>query len=272
MESLACENLLEGLSIRKLQLEGEIERQNVFLENAIEGSLRIKTSYGTFQYYHITNENKKGVYLGKEKLWLKKNLAQKEYSQKLLPVLKKEYCCIEKLIECLNKNKITDVYDSLKKGSKEFVTQVTLKNEDYISKWLQVSYEKKAFDINAPMLFTSKDQRVRSKSELIIAQVLDEMKIPYRYEYPVKLYRSKSSSVVLHPDFYCLNVRSRKEYMWEHFGMMDNFEYAEKAIKKLALYEKNGIVSGKNLIVTMETKNTPVSVHRIRKVVEEYFL
>ena len=40
---------------------------------------------------------------------------------------------------------------------------------------------------DAPLLETSRGERVRSKSEVIIADTLDRLKIPYRYEFPHQL-------------------------------------------------------------------------------------
>ena len=40
----------------------------------------------------------------------------------------------------------------------------------------------------------------------------------------------------LHPDFYCLNLRTRQEFAWEHFGMMDDPDYASTTAEKLRLY------------------------------------
>ena len=77
-----------------------------------------------------------------------------------------------------------------------------------------------------PLLFSENGERVRSKSEVIIADILKNNGIPYRYEYPVLINRN------IHPDFCCLNVRTRKEYFWEHFGKMDDIEYARQKLER----------------------------------------
>ena len=82
------------------------------------------------------------------------------------------------------------------------------------------------------------------------------MKIPYRYEYPLKL---KDLGIV-YPDFTLLKVATQEEIYWEHFGMMDNPAYCQKAIQKLHTYGRNGIYPGKNLIVTFETIQTPLDM------------
>ena len=113
-----------------------------------------------------------------------------------------------------------------------------------------------------------KGERVRSKSEKIIADALEREDIPYRYEYPVCL----SGDLYIYPDFMVLNKRTRKEYFLEHFGMMDNPEYAEKMIRKIEEFEKNGIFPGEKLLMTFETRNRPLNTTVFEKIIQEFFL
>ena len=109
-----------------------------------------------------------------------------------------------------------------------------------------------------------------SKSEVIIANALKSHDVPYRYEYPLVLEVADEDHREFHPDFYCLNLRTRQEYAWEHFGMMDDAEYAERAVQKLSLYSTNGYFPGKNLIITMESKSAPLSSQEINRIINEY--
>ena len=116
--------------------------------------------------------------------------------------------------------------------------------------------------------YSNNGVRVRSKSELIIANMLEQNGIPYRYEYPIVLKDGKN----VRPDFLCLNIRTRREYVWEHFGMMDNIAYANKNIAKIQAYEQNGFLAGKNMIMTFESSVTPISSSTIKQMIEEYLL
>ena len=109
---------------------------------------------------------------------------------------------------------------------------------------------------------------MRSKSEKMLADKLFAMGIPYRYEYPVQL---KGYGTV-YPDFTLLNVRKRKEFYLEHFGIMDDPEYSEKAIKKLEDYAKNKIYIGKNLLVTFETRHKPLEMKVVEQMIKEFIL
>ena len=52
--------------------------------------------------------------------------------------------------------------------------------------------------------------------------------------------------------------------------MMDDAEYADRALRKLAGYEKNGIFPGENLILTYETRKTPLDQRIIKIMIEHY--
>jgi hypothetical protein len=117
-------------------------------------------------------------------------------------------------------------------------------------------------------LLTDRGERVRSKSELIIANLLSKEGIPYKYECPLRL---KGFGTV-HPDFTALRRKARKEIYWEHLGMMDDPEYAEKAVRKISAYGANGFFPGDRLILTAETKSTPLNVRLIRDLIACYCL
>ena len=77
----------------------------------------------------------------------------------------------------------------------------------YMKQWEAVVYERKGFREDAPNYYTDKGERVRSKAEILIANMLNKHGIPYRYEYPLKL----KGYGVIYPDFTLLNINTRKE-------------------------------------------------------------
>ena len=73
---------------------------------------------------------------------------------------------------------------------------------------------------------------VRSKSEVIIANMLFERDIPFRYEQP--LYASDGSFYL--PDF---TVTWRgKDYYWEHLGLLHRDDYKAHWDEKQKWYDK----------------------------------
>ena len=74
---------------------------------------------------------------------------------------------------------------------------------------------------------------VRSKSELVIANLLHEHDVPFAYEV---LLRAPDGTMYL-PDF-TINWQG-KTWFWEHWGMMSSDSYQEHRERKIAWYDKN---------------------------------
>lgn len=87
---------------------------------------------------------------------------------------------------------------------------------------------------------------VRSKSEAIIANLLVDRNIPFRYEEP--LYAADGTMFL--PDFTV--TFKGEDFYWEHLGLLHNPKYKAHWEKKKAWYEKN--FPGK-LLTTQESNN-----------------
>jgi len=136
-----------------------------------------------------------------------------------------------------------------------------------VKQWSSVSYRGKDFIDGEKEILTEKGERVRSKSEKIIADKLYMLGIPYRYEHPIIL----NGNIKIYPDFTILKMPERKEVYLEHFGMMDDMEYVDKTCYKINTYEKNGIYLGVNLFVTHETNRNPLNTKVLDRMLRELF-
>lgn len=114
---------------------------------------------------------------------------------------------------------------------------------------------------------TSTGEYVRSKSEAFILTYLHMNHIPFRYECELQL-----GTAFFYPDFTIRHPKTGEMYYWEHFGMMDNREYAKKNYAKLETYQAYGIIPSINLITTFETQDHPLSLEVIEKLIKHYFL
>lgn len=108
---------------------------------------------------------------------------------------------------------------------------------------------------------------VRSKSESIIDMLLYMNKIPFRYECALEL-----GGNITYPDFTIRHPDTGKIFYWEHFGLMDEPEYRKNTFSKMQLYSSHGIIPGIQLITTYETKESPLSLEMVEKIIEYYFL
>ena len=277
----------ELLSRRTADLQNLIKIKEHALKNAPAGSVRIvQRRNNVLQFYKKTEAGDyQGSYMPREEDALARRLVQKDYDQRALEKAKQELRLIQQFQTTLQKKSADTAFAALDQTRQTLVTPATLTDTQYAELWQNQSYRKNKRHEENQQLTTDRGELVRSKSEVIIANALSASKVPYRYEFPLVIERGEesgkgsretSSSFVnedfceFHPDFYCLNVRTRKEYAWEHFGMMDDADYAARAAEKLALYSANGYFPGKNLIITMESKSAPIDSRGINRVINEY--
>lgn len=257
-------NLLREREEYLLRLKREKEKT---LKTAPEGFLRICNSRNRTQYYQRTDpKDFNGVYIKEKDISLAQGLAQKDYDQRILRAVEKELESIKKYLTNYPELNVEQVYESLHKERQKLIIPIRETDEQYIQKWKAIEYEGKGFTEETPEFYTSKGERVRSKSEWIIADLLEKEGIPYRYEYPIYL----RGIGKIYPDFTVLNVRKHREMYLEHFGMMDNPAYAEKAVSKIQLYEQNGIFPGEDLLITYETGKSPINQRVIMRMIQRY--
>ena len=265
------QDIFNKLLERKNYLLKMIDQTEKQLINIPEGNLRIVSNHSVSKkprYYLRTNPaDPTGTYIKEKDKDIIYKLAQKDYNQRLLESAHNELIAINKYLSHYPNINAEQVYEHLHLERQKLVTPIQITNKEYTQNWLAYEYDKKAFEENTPELYTEKNERVRSKSEVIIADSLNRAGIPYRYECPLKL----SGGIIVHPDFTLLHIKTRKNIYWEHLGMMDDETYAESAINKLSLYLKNGISLGDNLILTFETKNNPMNHKMIDAMIKNHF-
>lgn len=102
---------------------------------------------------------------------------------------------------------------------------------------------------------------VQSKSEVIIANLLFERGIPFKYDVP--LYASDGT--YYRPDFTIM--WNGKEWYWEHLGMLDKEEYRNHWDAKKDWYEKHGFSS--RLIITDEKEG--IDSKKFEEIIQKYF-
>lgn len=134
-------------------------------------------------------------------------------------------------------------------------------------KWCAESYETNPSHPENLIHTTLAGHKVRSKSEVIISNLLYTNQIPYRYEAALPL-----KEFTAYPDFTILHPVANKIFYWEHFGMMDNVPYCDTACNKLKIYCYNGIFPSMQLITTYETSKCPISTDQMQQIITQYFL
>ncbi|MBR5597316.1 MAG: hypothetical protein IKW30_07910 [Lachnospiraceae bacterium] len=157
---------------------------------------------------------------------------------------------------------------SLSIDRQELVTPLVLTDEMFVRQWEQEVFVSNPYHLEEKVYLTPKEELVRSKSELMIANIYYELNIPYRYEAELCLKNGK----VKFPDFTLLNVNKREVIYHEHFGLLDDETYRKANFNKLDEYRKNGIYIGKNLILTYEAEGSYLNICELKQMCREIFL
>ena len=228
------------------KLEHIIAEGERFLEKAPAGTLQIRPHNQGVQYYHRPEkETRSGIYLPKKNMILIKGLAQKRYFEKVLPVAYKQLKEIQRFLENYDPDALKVVYQKEGMERQKLIRAVDIPDALFAEAWLAQEYEHKAFTEDTPSHFTQKNERVRSKSEVLIADALYRAGIPYKYECPLKV-----RGQIIYPDFTILREYDRAILYWEHQGLMDEADYRNHAIQRVHDYEAEGIFPGERLIIT----------------------
>ena len=252
--------------IRKIKTnKKKLSEISLALSTMKDGNIVIKHRNNVTRFFQSINGCKK--YLNKNDKTIIISLARKKYYTKLQAGLIEQNKNLEKALKYIaraeNEPTAEEIYNSLPEEIKELVNIDELDN-NFATQWQAITYKRKKVPEELPF-YTAKNEHVRSKSELIIANALKAHDIPYHYECPITL-----DEEPIHPDFTVLNKRTREIYIWEHFGRMDDKEYCIKTLNKIELYIANEFLLGKNLIFTYETSETPLNTQTVENKIAEF--
>ncbi len=262
------DKVIAALEKLKNDLSAEISRLEKL--KYPEGCLLIKKERGAERLYLYHKEGKRFTYLTEDKAKKIGIYAQKRYERQLLKNARAELQQMEKCLKILEpKADIEGVYAAMPEVLKPYIAANKKTDKGYEQRWSneKVYLNKRLKDGEG--FPTLRGDRVRSKSEVIIADRLYLAGLSYRYEifFPMEF----EDLDYVYPDFQILNPRTREEFLWEHLGMLDNSEYANKQLKKISGYSRKGYLPGKNLILSFESDERPLDVTYVNAVIEAFF-
>ncbi|MBQ6551673.1 MAG: hypothetical protein IJL78_09730 [Lachnospiraceae bacterium] len=261
-------DLYAAIEKRERMLNALIKELSERVNAAPAGMLHSKRHGKGFQYYRrMRADDTNGVYLAKKDMKLIRELAQKEYDAQLLSEIMTEHGLLLEYLHRVERDSMRRSIDLVRPGLQPLVRPVIQTDEEFVREWLSFEYTGKSFPPDAAPLFTKKNEQVRSKSEILIANTLADLGIPYRYECPLQL-----PNRLIYPDFTALNVRLRKVVYIEHFGMMLDPDYCEHALNKISSYEEAGIFPGRDLLFLHETPLRPLDLRLTTTLFKSFLL
>ena len=251
---------IESLLHRAKLLRKVIKFADKDIEKAPEGQLHYKiVGVNDIRFYRRSSPtDTNGTYLGKadNQPVLIRKLAQKYYAEKMKKAAERELTaidnCLRKVSENAKSRKIEEVNAQLCLHLWPLTMRYIETDEEFARNWQNEPFKYFNYKEECKQFITLRGEKVRSKSEEIIANILFHYNIPYRYECPLRIGRHK-----YHPDFTILDVRRRKVFYWEHLGKIDDPKYAEEAIMRIANYCSCGCGIGTDLVITCESGSAP---------------
>ena len=240
--------------------------------NGVLKAERYRGKNGDYYQYFLRERKADGAtrYLKKEEIGFAKQLAQKEYYEKALKVAEREKALLITYLDKSDENALLNVYTDMKEGKRILVEPYVLTDDEFARRWQEKKFTGGKFEEDDPLYYTKRGDRVRSKSEQIIADRLFDAGVPYRYEYPF-VYDSFEGKKQIFTDFTALNRRTRTAYRWEHFGRMDDPKYRKTFFWKQSVYSQNKCIPGVGIIFTFEDNDNPLDARYVDKIIETYF-
>lgn len=99
----------------------------------------------------------------------------------------------------------------------------------------------------------------RSKSEVMLAQCLEELGLEYKYEVFVKI-----NGESFYVDFAVYCPETGRFFFIEHFGKMDEANYSIRSLNKTSLYLNSGMKEGYDILFTYENTNGGINIEVVK--------
>lgn len=242
-------------------------------------SKKIKGKNYLYHQYRVKNKQQ-FKYINENSNELINKLIRKAFLKKSLPILEHNIRELEKTVDKFieyNPEKLCKELDSL--SSTKYLTKTVLSNNLDLSKymgneiivkdWLNENRNTRRNSIYPEGLkhITLSGKKVRSKSEVIIAEFLENRGIAFKYEEPIEL-----DGIILRPDFVSMRPNDLKLIYWEHFGLTGDKNYVNQMTEKLKIFAVHGITLWDNLIITFDTPEGSIDIRNIKKAMDLYGL
>jgi hypothetical protein len=235
------------------------------LDSSPDGKLIYQNNGQYKQFIHLINENgkriRKGINTNSEMI---KALARKEFNSKALKIFSNNIAALRRAIDRQIPFDPDQILQSMTKAyallpeeyffDREKLIIAEDLDDDLLIKvkrheaWWKKPYKEYWGYPEKKEKRTSRGQKVRSVSEMLIAEALYKYSIPFHYEEELEV-----DGKTFAPDFTFEGSDYRPFYL-DYFGMMDNAKYAKRNIIKLADYYDIGLIPGDNLIVVFDSK------------------
>lgn len=192
-------------------------------------------------------------------------LVKKMIGSKVIAMSKKNIKYMEKL-----KNNFCDISakEILKKCPDKYQDAALVLWQQNVENRMLQPYSMAPYDPEVHVHETDCGIMVRSKGEQILCNTFTAYGIPFHYEEEF-IYDGEGPRI--YSDF---RILLPAEVFWilEHLGLLSDLDYCIRNANKLNIYQKNKMIIGENLILTMDDYNENISSSIIIKIIERDIL
>jgi len=199
--------------------------------------------------YYIINQNGQRTYANKSMMPRVNRLKLREYLKREIEWLERNQCLFTQLIKKYKKVSYAAVNRQLPRAYQGAFVPAGPEAAGHIS-WPPFTPSENPFHREDLIHHTSFGLAVRTKSEMVIAEMLYSMGIPFVYEKEVFVEEEDGNLKAVYPDF---SVPLGGEWFYiEHLGRLDLEGYRQRNAEKLQNYHASGILMPGQLIFTMD--------------------
>ena len=244
-------------------LDHEKQRCAKMLRAGPEGGLISEMSRGKRQYRWTVPNGKdaSGKYhyqrrsITKDKDLLQR-LARREYARSAMRILDHNTAILSKAFSKLQEYSPKSIQAGMGSAYQTLPEEMLDGAQPYakagqaLHEWASEKYEKSQYMVEKRIHTTTRGLKVRSRTELAIAEVLYRYEIPFRYEQVMWIKGHE-----LAPDFTFLGYDGR-EFYWEFCGMMKDPGYVNHHLWKRDMYESVGIAAWNDMIYSYSDEDS----------------
>jgi hypothetical protein len=260
-------------------LERELRIERDFLKQYQEGR-RSTEKYRKYRlsekaensYYAVNKETGKEKYISKKNFSIVRGLRKQKLCQLGIDVLEKNIKALERLVKAYRPYDPASLEEQLTPAYRTKAEELQPGvNGDSSATGKRFTQSENPHHPENLKHVTSFGLVVRSRIEAAAAELAYSRGYYIMYEKRVVLYDEDGSMQVVYPDF----ILCENEYSpdvtwiyWEHLGLLDMADYRERTMVKLKLFPHNGIMPGKNLILTTDGMDQAIDLKAISNVLD----
>ncbi len=241
------QNFLFLIEEELAEQERRLKEAERVLARAPEGYLKCKERKSGKAFYRVKaskqeqNITRKPMVLG--------SLVRKRIHEKVRETAETNIKYLKKLREKYRSNDLNDILPQLMPAYRTALDSLPAEKRSGKLVIDGERYVQAYFDPKKHIHETITGIRTRSKSEAIIVNALARHGIPFSYD--ARFPYPDEAGIFYRPDF-TFDLPDGTQKIWEHLGMLGEIAYCEHNAHKLHLYQQNGYVIGRNLILTMD--------------------